>query len=334
MQKEEESYKYIRIGLQIMYSKYLLSLEKFYIYRKIRLGEIHKNLAILTIKIFYRQSNLSFSLIMKRIKKFKRMLKMCKSSSMQSKGEFYSTKDQSTNRSEIFGGESIPDLRNADDLGNILECASLTSTEYMDIERTRKEKIQFGMIAYNISKNKEPVPVLPYLYQKDITEEHSPSRNYTIMTNCLISRMISIQPKRQSPKINLASKRFSLELPSISSTVQTPKKLKFDNENLPNFTRPTASSMASRNPDDEYSKTPKAVSSYRDNSTLLNQTFSGMQRMAELKQRSRSNHRKGFISEFQGALPNVGFSNSAGRDSTAKKHYRAQTTFEMDKRPK
>ena len=262
------------------------------------------------------------------------MLKMCRSGSMQSKGDFYSTKDQSTNRSEVFGGDSIPDLKNGEDLGNILECASLTSTEYLEIEKTRKEKIQFGMIAYNISKNKEPVPVLPYLYQKDIFEEHSPSRNYTLMTNCLISRMTSIQPKRQSPNKKLPPTRFSVELPSISITAATPKKIKFDNENRPNFTRPTASSMASRSPEDHYSQTPKTVSSYREHTTLFNQTFSGMQKLAELKQRSISNHRKSILPDFQGTLPNVCFSSSAGRDSRVKKHYRAQTTFEMDKRLK
>lgn len=328
--REEEGCKTVRISIGMIYCKYLVSLEKFYKYRKNRLVEIHQKLALLTIKNFYRNNNLSFSLIMKRIKKFKRMLKMCKSGSVHSKADFYSTKDHSTTRSEIFGGDSNADMKNIDDLGNIIECASLTSTEYLELEQARKEKIQFGMISYNIAKNKEPLPVLPYLYQKDIIEEHSPSRNYEVMTNCLISRMSAISPKRQNPR-KMPMRKFKVELPSIIP-LQTPKKIRFDNENLPNFTRPTASSMASRNPEEQTESSPKTVNYYRENTTLFNQTFSYVQKLSDIKPSPLSSYKKTTPPYFSRNLPSEPFPGSGGRVRREVKHYRAQTTFEMNKR--
>lgn len=293
MIKEVEGQEFLKKSIQVFHCKNLLANEKFYKYRKTRLEQIHENLALLTIKIYFDLNIVNFSGFMRRVKKYKRMIKMCKSGSVQSKGEMYSTKDQSTNRSEIFGASSNENLK-VEDLGNIMECASLTSTEYVELEKVRREKIQNGMIAYNIQRAKEPMQVLPYLYQKDIVEEHSPPNHYTTLTTCLASRMISTYPRRQSPlsSIRQSPMKIRIELPTLPTLPQTPKKLIFNAENLPNFTRPTQSSLASRSKEENFPETPKNFGSLRENTTLFNQTFSGMQKLMEIKRRSTSSYKK------------------------------------------
>jgi hypothetical protein len=322
MIKEIEGQEFLRKTLQIFWAKTILDYKKFLKFREVRLKEIHRNVAVLTIKKYFSSNCITFSVFMRKVKKFKRMIKMCKSGSVQSKGDMYSTKDQSTVRSDVFDAGSNGELR-ADDLGNIMECASLTSTEYVELEKARREKIQNGLICYNIQRNKEPLPVLPYLYQKDILEEHSPPSHYTVLTSCLVSRMTTANPQRQNPKRHLISPKALIserfELPVLP---QTPKKIIFTNENLPNFTRPTQSSLASRSKDETFmSETPKSVGNYREHSTLFNQTFSGMQKLMDIKRQSISSHKRKEFREGRLSLP-VDWLGSKGNV------FRARTTLE------
>ena len=321
--KEEEGELKSKQGIRIGYCNQILRERKFEKYRKERLLQIKDNLALLVIKIYFKSNQLNFPNIMKRIKRYKRKLKMCASSSVHNEKAFdaYSTRDIST-RSEVYtNNSSNENLRNPDNLGNILECASLTSTEFLQIEQTRKEKIQNGIISYNIAKPKEIIAVLPYLYQKDIQEEVSPQCHYTIATTSLISRMLSSNPQRHNPR------KKSLPLPAIQSPPKPspPKKLVFTNERLPNFTRATFSS--DRSPRAENNEQDRIVvkNSPREKTTLFNQTITTMQKAVIKKKRSISTYK---------ACPESRtpkYKNYARTEASSRLYYRAQTSIEQER---
>ena len=148
---------------------------------------------------------------------------MHKSGSVQDKTfDGLSTRDQFSTASEVVSNSSNENLRNIDNLGHILECASMTSTEFLQIEKDRKEKIQNGKISYNIARAKEPISVLPLLYQKDIQEEIFPMKNYTQPTKANICRMSASMPKRQNPAYK------KQKLPKIAQPIlvkELPKKI-------------------------------------------------------------------------------------------------------------
>lgn len=325
MIKEEESMIGIKIGLRIIFNYKILKWKRFEKYREVRLKEIRKNVAILSVKIYYSSNQLSFRLLMRRFKKYKRAIRMHKSGSViPEKNEGLSTRDHISTRSDIFSNPSADNLKNVDNLGGIVECASLTSTEFLKIEKTRKDKIHCGLIAYNIPKSKEPVAVLPYLYQKDMQEEVSPPCHYFTPTHALVNRISVTNPLRQSP-----IKKMLRQLPAISS--YTPKiekrKLIFDKEHLPNFTRPTLSSSYGRSKEEENSEAYSIKRSIRENTTLYNQTFSGMQKLLIPEKESLQNL-KGKMSTDK--VKNFHY---MGIEKNPRiQHVRAQTTVENIRR--
>ena len=312
--KQEEIEVGCRSGLRQCYCRIIIKQKKFEKYRTNRLKEIKINLALLVIKNYYQRNQLSFRVLMKRFKKYKRMLKNCKSSSVQN--DLISTRDYYSVTSDIFSNNSSNEnLKNPEniDLGNILECASLTSTEFLHQEKVRKAKIQNGLIAYNIPKVKEPIAVLPFLYQKDMIEELSPSRNYTAVTNSVVKRMVSNNPQRFSPI------KRKTNLPLINFTPRVlPKSIVFTKDCLPNFTRPTASSSAGKREEESFHPL-MAKGSFRESTTLFNQTFSGMQKITIPKKRS--------ISTYKAMSPQTPrYSVYSRPEENLKFHYRAQTS--------
>ena len=323
--KQEEGEIGIRNGIRIGYCFMIIKWEKFLIYRKMRLEKIKENLAVLTVKQYYQINQLTFAQLLRRFKKYKRMLKMNKSSSIQNYKTFdgTSTRECGSVRSDIFtNNSSNENLKNVDNLKKILECASLTSTEYLQREEDRKQKIQNGKIAYNIPKAKEQITVLPYLYQKDILEDISPSCHYTIATSAVVSRMMNSYPKRQRPLKRKPPAPLVIQSPKIS-----PRKIIFTKEHLPNFTRPTISSSITIKVDDDYEKSHTVRTSPRDNTTLFNQTFSGMQRTSVAQQkRSISAYKP----QYPINTPKLSTHSRFDNNSRISK-YRAKTTTEVDR---
>jgi hypothetical protein len=270
-------------SMRYIYYYNILKFKKFIRCRQLKLEEIKERLALLAIKNYYESNQLSFRLIIKRIKKYKRKIKVCRSNSIQNdkNGDGVSTRDQYTTRSNIFTNESSREnLKNPENLRNILECASLTSTEFVQAEKERKERIQNGLISYKVPKAKEQLPVLPYLYQKDILEEISPPSHYTTPTSALVSRMQCINPKRQSPTIK------HVELPLIAlSPKPVLKKIIFQKDNLPNFTKPTFSSTFSGKCEEVAEKIFNKRD-YINTYKVINQTISTIQKKTLRDERS------------------------------------------------
>lgn len=289
--REEEGLKGVKIGLHIFYGRMKLKWQQFLEYRDKRLIKLRENLAILSIRNYYRKNSLSFSLIMKRIKKYKRRLKMNTSHSTHDKCDFMSTKTQSVKSGLFSENSSNENLKNIENLVDIVECASLTSTEFLVVEKMRKKAIHDGMIAYKIPRSKEPIAVLPYLYEKDLKDEVTPIGHYEEITFAATSRMSANRPIRYPP-----NKKVREKLPAIvkdAVKIAKNRKIVFNNDNLPNFTRPTASSSFSREKDPVPVKVNVMNRTIRENTTLFNQTFSGVQRISEGKQRSVSQKREG-----------------------------------------
>ena len=275
-----------------VYSKNFFGLLKlkeiiFYHQRIEKIAIIRKNLALLVIKNYLNNNKLTVKGIRRKIHKYKRMMKAFKSSSA------ISNREGSTKNTENYLNSSNENIK-GEDLGNILECASLTSTEFQMIEHEKQEKIKMSKVSYNVGKSKEPLSVLPYIYEKLIKDDIAPPKHHLNLTFCTTARMSEASPVR---KLQFHSPKFPNQ-PKRLPKIQKPGKrfFTYDVEDPPNYMRSTLCSSL----DDRISlitetipkKKPGPIDSIlREGSTLLNQTFAGYQRVNEPK-RSISNFRK------------------------------------------
>ena len=275
-----------------IYSKNFFALMKlkeiiFYHHRIERLAIIRKNLALLVIKNYLIDNKLTIKGIRRKIHKYKRMIKAFKSSSA------ISNRENSTKNTENYLNSSNENIK-VEDLGNILECASLTSTEFQMIEQEKQEKIKMSKVSYNVGKSKEPVSVLPYIYERLIKDEIAPPKHHLNLTFCTTARISEASPIR---KIQFRYPK-NINQPKRLPKIQKPGKrfFTYDVEDPPNYMRSTLCSSL----DDRISQINESIPKrnpgpidliLREGSTLLNQTFAGYQRVNEPK-RSISNFRK------------------------------------------
>lgn len=291
--KEAEACKKLKDYLRIGYAYYQLKHRKFLRYRNIRVIEIRENLAIISIKKYFQLENLNYRTLRKRIIFYKRKQKF--NSLQQDKNlDQASTKDQFSTYTDMYSMCSGDHLKNVDNLGNIIECASITSTEYIKIQKERREKIDSATISYNVQKNKEKINLLPLLYQKDMLESISPSNNYFTITRAAATRISDITPLR------FVHKKQAKKLPIIQITNQVknlPKKIVWSIENPPNFTLPTASSSNGKKEEIPIEK-PATRKQNRENTTLFNQTITGTMKIKIPKERASSNARTQNSPEF------------------------------------
>lgn len=292
---EEETCRNLRLHIRIFVANIRIKHEKFLIFRSIRLREIRQKLAILTVKNYYASNHLTYRILRKRIILYKRKFRI--NSSHQSKTfDYASTRDRMTSQSDsnsFFSGENFKG--HADNLGNILECASITSTEFLELEKERKEKIHLGYLSYNIPKAKESESLLPFLYQKDMKDAVSPTNYYNSTVN-MVNRMNEVSPKRFAPKRNRKM------LPSIkkkSLANASPKKIVWDDEDPPNFTLPTASSSWNKKNEEEIPKIKKIPKrELRNNTSLFNSTITAMLKVKDPNERAKSHFRNSVAANF------------------------------------
>ncbi|OMJ94498.1 hypothetical protein SteCoe_2268 [Stentor coeruleus] len=294
--KEAEACIYLRVYIRAFNANMMIKHEKFLRYRFIRLQEIRQNLAILSIKNYYQSSHINFRILRKRIILFKRRLK--KNSSQQSKFfECASTRDRMTSQSELVSTSSNENFKApVENLGNIIECASITSTEFLQMEKDRKDKITGGLLAYSVPKAKEPLPLLPFLYQKDMQEAISPN-SYCNATFTVVNRMNQVSPRRFTPK------RLRKALPVIDKKppVKTlPKKLIWTREEQPNFSLPTASSAWGKKSEEDIPEAKPVVKKreHRYNTTLFNSTITAMLKLKDPNYRARSHFRSEMVEDI------------------------------------
>ena len=328
--KEEKIEIILKKDLRIFSCIMVLKSKKFLIYRSTQLEKIKEKLSILIIKKYYHSNQLTIYLLIKRIKKYKRKLRIENSSSVQNdkSADGHLIKEYTATHSGMVTNHSSEEnLKNNENLGNILECASLTSTEFLQIEEIRRQKIQHGRISYNIPKAKEHTVVLPYLYQKDMIEDIRPSNHYITTTSAVVSRMMNSNPKRQHPlkkKIHLTQNTQI----TTNSPKELPKKIIFDKEHLPNFTRPTLSSSVDTKTDDEPEKNKKIKLKLKENSNLLKQTFAGIQRITQ----SNNNKRSTSVRKETYTVLTPKHSIDLRYENISRTNkYRAQTTMEIDR---
>lgn len=294
--KEAEACKRLSVYIRVFNASMIIKNEFFLRYRSIRLQEIRQNLAILAIKNYFQSSHINFRILRKRIILFKRRLK--KNSSQQSKYfENASTRDRMTSRSELVSASSNDNLKAPiENLGNIIECASITSTEFLQMEKDRMDKITFGLLSYNVPKAKEQLPLLPLLYQKDMQEAISPN-SYCNATFTVVNRMNQVSPRRFTPK------RLRKALPILNKKPPAktlPRKLIWTREEQPNFSLPTASSAWGKKSEEDIPE-EKPVAKKREpryNTTLFNSTITAMLKLKDPNYRARSHFRSEMVEDI------------------------------------
>ncbi|OMJ95299.1 hypothetical protein SteCoe_1356 [Stentor coeruleus] len=284
--KEAEACKKLKNYLRIGYANFQLKHIKFLRHRSIRILEIRENLAIISIKKYFELENLNYRVLRKRIILYKRKQKF--NSLQQDKNiEQVSTKDQFSICTDMYSICSGDYLKNVGNLRNIAECASITSTEYIKIQKERREKIDYAIISYNVQKNKEKNNLLPLLYQKDMMESISPSNNYFTITRAAATRISDVTPLRS------VHKKQVKKLPNIQISNQiknVSNKIIWSKDDPPNFTLPTASWSNGKKEEIKIEK-PLTRKQNRENTTLFNQTITRAMKIKIPKERASSNDR-------------------------------------------
>lgn len=289
--------KYIRIFL----GKKVISDLKFFNYRAERLIKIRQRLCILLMKAFWRKNKFTFKIVMTRIKKYKRMkkneerMKASKANLLQGKAEagkknggllgagLGGTGYQSS-RSSFYDDS---ELGSGDEEGKEVkeDVGSCTSEINKKLEAERQGKIAIAKVAYSIPKNKEPINVLPYLYQKDILEGVSPPSHHITTTRASVFRMNDSNPRRQNPSILSSHSSDPTKLAQIKPQTSATTRPKHGQDGNPLYMKPTTAYKMSRwdaEAPGEDVEEPKKNIKPRDNSKVLSGTFTSMQKVSKV----------------------------------------------------
>lgn len=312
--RAEKIYSVIRKHLRCYSSKLLLKHEEFIIYRKKRLFEIRRNLAIATVSKIFRALKLGFKNIKHRISRYKRRLRT--TAAMNDFNNFgtlplplaannsgipnanitlatnfqpYLSPSPSVGLLSHTGGHSNAELipqqtlqiiePTPEDKDDYNSSASENERQLREaylkkLEELRKEKITSGKISYSIRQKPSSPPLLPFLYQKDIVEGLSLPSNYASITRACASRISESRPQRYSPSLP-KSKTPTPQVVFISR-----RKIA---KPLPLYKKETFSYKMSRyDADADIEDLPPKIKSplkQRLNSKLLESTFSHKQKV-------------------------------------------------------
>lgn len=299
-QKVVEIKNLIRTYIRIFLGKKVISDIKFENYKAERLIKIRQKLCILLMKSFWKKNKFTFKIVMTRIKKYKRMkkneerMKASKANLLQGKdggkktgtylGIGGATGCHSSRSS--FCDDSELGSDNEEGREGKEEVESHTSEINKKLEAERQEKIAIAKVAYSIPKKKEPINVLPFLYQKDILESVSPPSHHISTTRACVFRMIDSNPRRQNLSI-LSHHSSELNNKAVLSKPQTSAttRPKVGQDGNPLYMKQTTAYKMSRwdaeNPADEIEE-PKKNIKPRDDSKVLSGTFTSMQKVSKV----------------------------------------------------
>ena len=163
---------------------------------------------------------------------------------------------------------------------------SVSSGLNKKIEQERQQKIAISMIAHNLPKFKEPLNVLPYLYQKDILEGASPPSHYVSTTRAMVFRMNNVNPQRFNTKVKEKSvNREKILLSLIKPYTSAAKRPKLGGDQNPAYMKPTTASKMSRwdaeAPNEEIEE-PKSNLKPREDSKVMSPTYAYMQKVSRI----------------------------------------------------
>lgn len=283
--------------LRVLKCKETISNLKFEIKKKFMLSKIRERVAITSVKGYWKKSKFTFKIIMQKIKKFKRMIRnekrfstVDKDTSNISKKGFYkgdhlnakpllTTRSKNSILSEDF---DTNENEGENEEENKKEEESLTSDLNRRQEQERQEKIARVRLSYNLPKAKEPLNVLPYLYQKDILEGMSPPSHYISTTRATVFRMNVSNPKRVYESNAKTSPQNLLSL--IKPYTSSAPRPKLGGDQPPAYMKPTTASKMCRwdaeAPNEEIEE-PKKNIKPRDDSKVLSPTFAYMQKVTK-----------------------------------------------------
>jgi hypothetical protein len=156
LQKEEENFKNLRRKLTVLIAFHKKKNRKFEKMRREKLLVIKEKLALLKIKNFFKKLGLSSSVILEKIKKYKRRLRaMVKRKTL--KLEALMIENPNPNEEDLKKIENL-------EIGSEEDFETTTSDREAEeraqmmrkMEEERKVKIKFGKIAYNLRDLKLP----------------------------------------------------------------------------------------------------------------------------------------------------------------------------------
>ncbi|OMJ90942.1 hypothetical protein SteCoe_6610 [Stentor coeruleus] len=251
-----------------------------------RLSQIRKNLALITIKNYFKSTKLTFRQLKRRIKIYKR-----KHNSLflniDYSNDKTSTRAQSAYYSENYSISSHTNSKYFDDLNYIQECGSLASGTLLNYDIEKSDNI-INLVACIGNKL-----YLPVLSQKDshFGSLRIPSTQWT---------SASISRARESIPIRSVPPTANRNLPRLYSTQnkKRPKFIVWDPKDPPKFTHPTASSLSEPcNFDYEPTATQKIIC-IRENTTLFTPTVATLNKMKKLKYTRKINCQRPSKNQF------------------------------------
>lgn len=281
IEKRYKAEELIKKNLAYFICKNLVSTMKYKQSYKCRLSQIRKNLAILTIKNYFKSTRLTFRQLKRRIKIYKRKHNSL-FLSIDNSNDKTSTRAQSAYYSENYSVSSHTNSKYFNDLNYIQECGSLASGTLLNYDIEKTDNI-INLVA--CIGNKLYLPVLSQGGLRNSSAE---------WTNASISRA------RESIPIRTVPPTTRRNLPRLCSTQdkKRPKFIVWDPKEPPKFTQPTASSLSEPCGFDlEPIMTPQKVC-IRENTTLFTPTAAALNKMKKIKHTKKINCQRPSRNQF------------------------------------
>lgn len=292
----EEMDNKIRRYLRIFQSKTIIAGIKFKIYKAKRLQQIREKVSIISVKNYWRKSKFTFKVIMQKIKRFKRMKKneerikkasnanLLQVKQTAKRGNFLSVHDSNihgSSRNSLSYDDFDSGTENEEGKEGENEVDSMTSEINRKLEEERQGILTNMRLAYNLPKAKDPLNVLPYLYQKDIIEGVSPPSHYISTTRASVFRMNDVTPMRINPRLKTAEVSVRNPLSLIKPYPTGVRKPRPGGDQNPLYMKPTTASKMCRwdaeAPNEEVEE-PKKYIKPREDSKVLSPTYTYLQK--------------------------------------------------------
>ena len=297
-QRVIEIENFLRTALQIILNKKKISDIKFENYKQDRLVKIRQKLCILLFKTFWRKNKFTFKIVMTRVKKYKRMKKNEQRLRASNANLPQVKPDQAKKNKELLGVaetgyvSSRSSFADDSEFGSEKdenkakeEVESNSSEIFKKLEAERQQKLTIAKLSYSIPKAKEPLNVLPFLYQKDILEGISPPSHHVTTTRASVFRMNDSNPKRHNPGKSAALDEESNKLLYLKPKTTASSRPKYGNDGNPLYMKPTTAYKMSRwdaeAPGDDVDDHKKNLKP-RDDSKVLSPTFTSIQKVSKI----------------------------------------------------
>jgi hypothetical protein len=295
-QRVIEIENFLRIAFRVILAKKVIFDIKFENFKALRLIKIRQKLCILLFKSFWKKNKFTFKIVMTRIKKYKRMKRneqRLKASNANLQGKVNDKKNKDllgvnehgimSSRSSFADDSEFGSDKDENKAKEEIE--SNTSEINKKLEAERQQKIAITKLSYSIPKNKEPLNVLPYLYQKDILEGISPPSHHITTTRASVFRMNDSNPKRHNPSKPKVLEEDSLNFSYIKPKTTSTSRPKQGNDGNPLYMKPTTAYKMSRwdaeAPGDDLEDRKKNLKP-RDDSKVLSPTFTSIQKVSKV----------------------------------------------------